>query len=122
MTWQIRKLYDEPSETWTGPASAGAPYREVREQFVDGAGIARRKLASPGFDPCKCQLVMVFEDFGEERILAVLMRVERSLGDARGGRDSVHAHARETLSIEQRIGALDYACPSDGSRARHGAS
>ena len=62
---------------------------------------------------------MMLQHAGEQRILAVIMGIERAFGDARAGGDLVHAHARIATPVEHPVGARVNAGASDGARARH---
>ena len=56
-------------------------------------------------------MVLRFQHRGEQRVLALEMIVKRALGDRRGRRDLVHAHAGIALAAKQSVGRIEDALP-----------
>lgn len=52
------------------------------------------------------QVMLRFEDLGQQPILALAVIVERPLGHLGRGGDLVHAHAAVATSAKQRIGGV----------------
>jgi hypothetical protein len=114
MAGQVGELDDQAREARARPAWPVGPHSELAEQAIyDGLGRTRQPIAE-GLERGQRQLMLRLEHVGQQLVLALEVVVERALGDARRGRDLVHADAAVTLATEQPVGGVEDALAGIG--------
>ena len=79
---------------------AGRTHRQIPEQRIDDRLGTPGQFVAEGAEGGKRQAMLRLEHGGEQRILALEVIVQRSLGEPGGGRDLVHADAHIALAAE----------------------
>src|SRR5271166_2978921 len=111
MAGQVRKLHCEACEARSAPTSTEAPESQFRKELLDRAVRIGIELVRPLLDPFQRQRAMMFEHVREQRIFAVIVRVQRPLREPGARRDGVHTYAGKSLFVEE------FVCPFDDLEA-----
>jgi hypothetical protein len=115
---EVGKLDDEPGESGARPSWSVGPDSELSKHACHDRFGRSRKSVAKGLKRLEREVVLGFQNLGEQLILAVEMMIERALRDCGRDCDLIHRDAIVALSAKELVGALKdtFACLFRGSR------
>ena len=120
MPRQVGELHRDPGEARSLPRGLLGPGHEFGEDDLDRGRRIAGSLAGSALDAREHDLVLDVEHGGQERVLALIVIVERALRDPGGLGDGIHAGSREAVPVEEVVRSFEDPPLSSRTRASSG--